>query len=81
MSVTFGADIGGGGGLLTSVHIIERAQIRLDDRVVVPGATIGNIWSCYSSAILARITSRRYDAPARRVMRLHATPVGGMRPP
>src|SRR6187397_1465308 len=37
-AVTFEAYIGGGCGLLTSVHIIERAQIRLGDTVVVQGA-------------------------------------------
>ena len=36
--VTFEAYIGGGCGLLTSVHIIERARIRLGDTVVVQGA-------------------------------------------
>jgi len=37
-AVTFEAYIGGGCGLLTSVHIIERARITLGDTVVVQGA-------------------------------------------
>jgi L-iditol 2-dehydrogenase len=37
-SVTFEAYIGGGCGLLTSVHIIERSRIVLGDTVVVQGA-------------------------------------------
>ena len=37
-SVSFEAYIGGGCGLLTSVHIIERARISLGDTVVVQGA-------------------------------------------
>src|SRR4249919_364675 len=49
-AVTFEAYIGGGCGLLTSVHIIERAQIRLGDTVVVQGA--GAVGLC--TAALAR---------------------------
>src|SRR6185295_8370519 len=37
-AVTFEAYIGGGCGLLTAVHVIERAHIRLGDTVVVQGA-------------------------------------------
>jgi len=37
-AVTFADYIGGGCGLLTSVHIIERAKITLGDTVVVQGA-------------------------------------------
>ena len=37
-AVTFEAYIGGGCGLLTSVHIIERARIAMGDTVVVQGA-------------------------------------------
>src|SRR5262249_3642277 len=37
-SVTFDAFIGGGCGLQTSVHIIERARITLGDTVLVQGA-------------------------------------------
>src|SRR3990170_1094906 len=37
-TVTFEAYIGGGCGLITSVHIIERARITLGDTVVVQGA-------------------------------------------
>ena len=49
-NVTFEAYIGGGCGLLTSVHIIERAQIRLGDTVVVQGAGAVGM----STAALAR---------------------------
>ena len=49
-AVTFEAYIGGGCGLLTSVHIIERAQIRLGDTVVVQGAGAVGL----SAAALAR---------------------------
>jgi len=49
-AVTFEAYIGGGCGLLTAVHIIERAQIRLGDTVVVQGA--GAVGLC--TAALAR---------------------------
>jgi len=37
-AVTFDAYIGGGCGLLTSVHIIERSRISLGDTVIVQGA-------------------------------------------
>jgi L-iditol 2-dehydrogenase len=37
-AVTFDAYIGGGCGLLTSVHIIDRAKLTLGDTVVVQGA-------------------------------------------
>ena len=37
-AVTFEAYIGGGCGLLTSVHIIERSRIAMGDTVVVQGA-------------------------------------------
>jgi L-iditol 2-dehydrogenase len=37
-SVTFDDYIGGGCGLLTAVHILERADVRLGDAVVVQGA-------------------------------------------
>jgi L-iditol 2-dehydrogenase len=37
-AVTFAAYVGGGCGLLTSVHIIERARVALGDTVVVQGA-------------------------------------------
>ena len=49
-SVTSEAYIGGGCGLLTAVHIIERAQIRLGDTVVVQGAGAVGL----SAAALAR---------------------------
>jgi len=49
-AVTFEAYIGGGCGLLTAVHIIERAHIRLGDRVVVQGAGAVGL----STAALAR---------------------------
>jgi threonine dehydrogenase-like Zn-dependent dehydrogenase len=49
-AVSFEAYIGGGCGLLTSVHIIERAQIRLGDVVVVQGAGAVGM----STAALAR---------------------------
>jgi threonine dehydrogenase-like Zn-dependent dehydrogenase len=49
-AVSFEAYIGGGCGLLTSVHIIERAQIRLGDTVVVQGAGAVGM----STAALAR---------------------------
>lgn len=49
-TVTFEAYIGGGCGLLTSAHIIERAQIRLGDTVVVQGAGAVGM----STAALAR---------------------------
>jgi L-iditol 2-dehydrogenase len=48
--VTFEAYIGGGCGLLTSVHIMERAGIRLGDTVVVQGAGAVGL----SAAALAR---------------------------
>jgi L-iditol 2-dehydrogenase len=48
--VTFEAYIGGGCGLLTSVHIIERARITLGDTVVVQGAGAVGM----STAALAR---------------------------
>jgi L-iditol 2-dehydrogenase len=48
--VSFEAYIGGGCGLLTAVHIIERAQIRLGDTVVVQGAGAVGM----SAAALAR---------------------------
>lgn len=49
-AVTFEAYIGGGCGLLTSVHIIERARISLGDTVVVQGAGAVGL----STAALAR---------------------------
>jgi L-iditol 2-dehydrogenase len=49
-AVTFDAYIGGGCGLLTSVHIIERARIGLGDVVVVQGAGAVGL----SAAALAR---------------------------
>ena len=49
-AVTFDAYIGGGCGLLTSVHIIERARIGLGDTVVVQGAGAVGL----STAALAR---------------------------
>src|SRR6185295_8727219 len=49
-AVTFDAYIGGGCGLLTSVHIIERSRITLGDSVVVQGA--GAVGLC--TAALAR---------------------------
>jgi threonine dehydrogenase-like Zn-dependent dehydrogenase len=49
-AVSFEAYIGGGCGLLTSVHIIERAAIRLGDTVVVQGAGAVGM----STAALAR---------------------------
>jgi len=49
-SVSFEAYIGGGCGLLTSVHIIERARIALGDAVVVQGAGAVGL----STAALAR---------------------------
>ena len=49
-AVTFEAYIGGGCGLLTSVHIIERARISLGDTVVVQGAGAVGM----STAALAR---------------------------
>jgi L-iditol 2-dehydrogenase len=48
--VTFDAYIGGGCGLLTSVHIIDRAGIKLGDTVVVQGAGAVGL----SAAALAR---------------------------
>jgi threonine dehydrogenase-like Zn-dependent dehydrogenase len=48
--VAFDAYIGGGCGLLTSVHIIERARLSLGDTVVVQGA--GAVGLC--TAALAR---------------------------
>jgi len=48
--VAFEAYIGGGCGLLTSVHIMERARIALGDRVVVQGAGAVGL----SAAALAR---------------------------
>ena len=48
--VTFDAYIGGGCGLVTSVHIIERARLSLGDSVVVQGA--GAVGLC--TAALAR---------------------------
>ena len=49
-SVRFESYIGGGCGLLTSVHIVERARIALGDTVVVQGA--GAVGLC--AAALAR---------------------------
>jgi threonine dehydrogenase-like Zn-dependent dehydrogenase len=49
-SVSFDAYIGGGCGLLTSVHIIERARLTLGDTVVVQGAGAVGL----SAAALAR---------------------------
>jgi L-iditol 2-dehydrogenase len=49
-SVSFDAYIGGGCGLLTSVHIIERARLTLGDTVVVQGAGAVGM----STAALAR---------------------------
>jgi L-iditol 2-dehydrogenase len=49
-SVSFDAYIGGGCGLLTAVHIIERARITLGDTVVVQGAGAVGM----STAALAR---------------------------
>jgi len=49
-SVSFDAYIGGGCGLLTSVHIIERARLSLGDTVVVQGAGAVGL----STAALAR---------------------------
>ena len=48
--VTFDAYIGGGCGLLTAVHIIERARLTLGDTVVVQGAGAVGL----STAALAR---------------------------
>src|SRR5436190_12441167 len=49
-AVTFEAYIGGGCGLLTAVHIIERSHIRLGDTVIVQGAGAVGM----STAALAR---------------------------
>ena len=49
-AVTFEAYIGGGCGLLTSVHIIERSRITMGDTVVVQGAGAVGM----SAAALAR---------------------------
>jgi L-iditol 2-dehydrogenase len=49
-SVPFGAYIGGGCGLITSVHIIDRARLGLGDAVVVQGAGAVGL----SAAALAR---------------------------
>jgi L-iditol 2-dehydrogenase len=49
-AVTFDAYIGGGCGLLTSVHIIDRAKLTLGDTVVVQGAGAVGL----SAAALAR---------------------------
>jgi L-iditol 2-dehydrogenase len=49
-AVSFDAYIGGGCGLLTAVHIIERSRIQLGDTVVVQGA--GAVGLC--AAALAR---------------------------
>jgi len=49
-NVSFEAYIGGGCGLLTSVHIIERARLSLGDTVVVQGAGAVGL----SAAALAR---------------------------
>src|SRR5262245_19020613 len=49
-AVAFDAYIGGGCGLLTSVHIIERARLSLGDSIVVQGAGAVGI----STAALAR---------------------------
>src|SRR5580765_7180536 len=49
-AVAFDAYIGGGCGLLTSVHIIERARLSLGDTIVVQGAGAVGI----STAALAR---------------------------
>jgi L-iditol 2-dehydrogenase len=50
-SVTLDDYIGGGCGLLTAVHIIDRAEIKLGDAVVVQGA--GAVGRC--AAALARL--------------------------
>jgi L-iditol 2-dehydrogenase len=50
-TVSFDAFIGGGCGLQTAVHIIERAGVRLGDRVVVQGAGAVGL----SAAALAKI--------------------------
>jgi L-iditol 2-dehydrogenase len=49
-AVTFEAYIGGGCGLLTSVHIMERARLTIGDTVVVQGAGAVGL----SAAALAR---------------------------
>ena len=49
-AVTFDAYIGGGCGLLTAVHIIDRARLQLGDTVVVQGAGAVGL----SAAALAR---------------------------
>ena len=54
-AVTFEAYIGGGCGLLTAVHIIERARITLGDTVVVQGAGAVGM----STAALAQTCGRR----------------------
>src|SRR5262245_37970530 len=51
-AVTFEAYIGGGCGLLTAVHIIERAQLKLGDTILVQGAGAVGL----STAALARRT-------------------------
>lgn len=56
--------IGGGCGLLTAVHIVERAEVRLGDTVVVQGA--GAVGLC--AAALARV------AGAARVLVIGAPP-------
>ena len=67
-AVSFEAYIGGGCGLLTSVHIIERAGIALGDTVVVQGA--GAVGLC--TAALARRSGAGQviviGAPADRLM-------------
>ena len=51
-AVTFEAYIGGGCGLLTAVHIVERAQLKLGDTILVQGAGAVGL----STAALARRT-------------------------
>ena len=66
-AVTFQAFIGGGCGLQTSVHIIERARLSLGDSVVVQGAGAVGL----SAAALARVSGAGHvtviGAPATRL--------------